>query len=216
MTRSTLPIAVVLTAAFALTACGGSGTGSSDKIPGVPSAAPTTPSTPASAPVSAGVERPRITLPKDDILLFEGKQTGDPKKDAVLGDNEQFLLAQDDALVRAAAGTAALKFYAKGNAFLAAAQYAAEYKDKGLSVTGTVRYYNRRVAFLQDGSAVLAYCGDESKGFDKDRKTGKALAARPDPQDAYVGYTSKLVKDQRGIWQTTQLNSSRGDKQCVR
>ncbi|KAF4405096.1 hypothetical protein [Streptomyces lycii] len=209
-----------LTAAAALTACtalllSGCGSGddpegkSDDKIAGAEDASSSSPS--ASAPDDS--KRPSIKLPKDDVLIFENRKTGDPKKDAVLSDNEQRLRAIDAAIIEGDPESEPVYFYSARDAAVSAAKSIQSYVDDDLSVTGTVRYFDRSVTFRSDGSARLTYCSDETKGFAKERKTGKVLQSAPD-ENSYVFYDTRLDRNEAGVWQTTGVKSQRGAEQC--
>ncbi|MFH8559470.1 hypothetical protein [Streptomyces sp. NPDC017988] len=215
MTRSTrLVAAAALTASAALllSACGGSDDGKgNDKIAGADNGTKKSAS-PSSSATANGIHRPEIKLPKDDKLLFE--ESDDVKEASVLNDNREFIRATDDAIVRGNPKSSALKFYAKGDALKVSVDWVQQFVDAGQSVSGTVRYYNRKVTFLKDGSAGLTYCGDESKAYNKDRKTGKRSDGVSSSNDAYVYYNLHLEKDPKGVWQAEQMMSKRGAQQC--
>ncbi|MFF1698277.1 hypothetical protein ACFVXC_32430 [Streptomyces sp. NPDC058257] len=217
MNRRTMPVATALaaTTALLLTACGSGDDDKpkgNDKIAGADqgdakkSASPST-----SAEDSA--DRPKVTLPKDDVLVFEGGKTGDAKKDAVLTDNAERLRAVDAAIIKGDPEYAPVYFYSSGDAAESAAKSIKSYTDDGLSVTGTVRYFDRTVTFRKDGSARLTYCSDESKGFAKERKTDKTLKTKVD-ETSYVFYDTRLDHNAKGVWQTTGVSSNRGAAQC--
>ena len=67
-----------------------------------------------------------------------------------------------------------------------------------------------------ESAASVVYCADESKGFNKDRKTNK-VDRTPSNVSPYVLYTTRLRKSGQGVWQTTGLTSKRGERQgrCV-
>lgn len=94
---------VSLTSVLLLTGCGGGdgdgGAQAADKA----SSAPTTTGASVSASPSASGSassggRPRITLPSDVTLTFEGGRTGDAVKDAVLADGAEMTRAVDAAI----------------------------------------------------------------------------------------------------------------------
>ncbi|MFZ3472145.1 hypothetical protein ACODT3_15665 [Streptomyces sp. 4.24] len=214
MTRRTLPVAVATTAAAALllSACGGGGTKASDKIAGSESSAP--PSASASASPSQAAGRPTITLPADVKNVFETWATGEPVKDAILGDVTGRINATDAAIVSEDPESAAIPFYYKGEALIGAAKWIVDYKKEGRTITGTTRFFSPKVQVSNDTSAVVSYCSDETKAFDKDRKTGK-VNEDPATSNSYVLYSTKVDKNSQGVWQTTQLVSKRGDKSCA-
>ncbi|MET7762334.1 hypothetical protein ABZS71_09905 [Streptomyces sp. NPDC005393] len=212
-TRTKAGLAALLTAtALALTACGSDSKSGDDKeIDGAKKA--TQSASPGASPPDDGIQRPKITFPGDVQHVFEGRTTGDPKKDAVLADNERNILAEDDAIIRGDAKSPALKFYNQGEALIGAFDWVQKYLDADLTFTGTIRYFDRRVTLVGDNKASLAYCGDESKAYNKNRKTKKVDKAAPSA-DSYVLYNSRLVKNDKGVWQTTKLISKRGDRAC--
>ncbi|MEV7525046.1 hypothetical protein [Streptomyces sp. NPDC091371] len=214
MNRRTLPVAVAATAtALLLTACGGGTEKADDKIAGADesSSSSTSPSPSASTPDTAG--RPKVTLPADVKNEFEGWVTGDAVKDAVLTDVTHRVNATDAAIVSDEAESPAIPFYYQRDALVGAAKWVADYKKDGLSITGTTRFFNPKVEILSDKSAAVSYCSDESKAFNKDRKTGKV--DNSPSNNPYVLYSARLDKNDKGIWQTTKLDSKRGDKTCA-
>ncbi|MEU6079272.1 hypothetical protein [Streptomyces sp. NPDC047108] len=160
-----------------------------------------------------GAKRPRITLPKDDIQIFEGRQTGDPKKDAVLADNEQRLRAIDAAIIKGDPDYEPVYFYSKDDAAVSAGKRIQWLVDKGYSVTGTIRFSKRDVTFRENGSARLTYCSDESKAFAKGRET-KKIKKTPATKNAYIFYDTSLKRNKQGVWQTTTVISDEGAQQC--
>ncbi|MFI1356777.1 hypothetical protein ACH4TV_24830 [Streptomyces sp. NPDC020898] len=63
-------------------------------------------------------------------------------------------------------------------------------------------------------SAGVSFCADESKAYNKDRKTGQ-VDKSPADNDSYVLYNTRLEKSEQGVWQTTSGTSVRGSKTCV-
>ncbi|MFG3100145.1 hypothetical protein ACGFZL_06460 [Streptomyces sp. NPDC048182] len=213
-TRTTTAAALLTTATLFLSACGGSSDGSSDKdvIEGAdtsttPSASPT-PTAPAD-----GIDRPRVKLPAGDIMVFDPETTGDSRTNAVLRDNAEYLRAIDEAIDDQNPKSEALSFYSKDASYLASVEWVGGFVKDGNTVTGTVRYFDRKVAFSKDGSAGLTYCADESKGFTKDIKTGK-VDVTPVSKNSYVFYNERLRKNKAGVWQTTMSSSERGSEVC--
>ncbi|MFJ4782841.1 hypothetical protein [Streptomyces sp. NPDC088794] len=212
--RPTLLAAITLTAAAALSlsACGNDdSSGKNDKIAGAdtskePSASPT-PST------STASDRPKITLPSDLTLDFEDAKTGDAVKDAVLSDNAERMRAVDAAITGTDPKGEAVGYYNTGKALESALSWVAEFKDAGATMTGSARYYDREVTLKGKTSAGLTFCADESKGFSKDKKTGK-VSKTPVTKNSYVFYNTTLDKNPDGVWQTSQIISTRGAAQC--
>lgn len=214
MTRTSLPVgvAVVVSAGLLLSACGGGGSDSSDKIQssGSPSASATASS--ASPSASAGVKRPAIALPAGAKNVFEGRHTGDAKKDAVLYDNEQWVNSMDEAILKRSSDTSHIAFYSRDDALGSSVSFVKGYLDKKDTWVGTTRFFDRKVTFMPGGTASVVYCSDESKAFIK-HSNGK-IDNTPTDADSYVLYNTKLVKNNDGVWQTSVVVSDRGAKEC--
>ncbi|MGW1062947.1 hypothetical protein ACWD4F_00285 [Streptomyces aureus] len=84
----------------------------------------------------------------------------------------------------------------------------------GYSVTGVNRYYNPKINLFDSASAGVVYCEDQSKAFAKDRKSSKVIKTAVTVK-SYVLYTTRLEKNDKGVWQTTRLTSQRGHKSCT-
>ncbi|MCX5420902.1 hypothetical protein [Streptomyces sp. NBC_00078] len=134
-------------------------------------------------------------------------------KDAVLSDSAASVQAVDAAITGTDPKGHGLAFYNTGKALEAALSWVAQWKKAGAILTGEARYYDRSVTLTSKTSATLSYCGDESKGFSKDKKTNK-IAKTPVTKNSYVFYNTRLDKNSDGIWQTSQIVSSRGAAQC--
>jgi hypothetical protein len=215
--RPTLLAALTLTTAAALTvsACGSDDgpSGDNDKIAGADTGGEQTSSPSPPAASSAADGRPEIKLPSDLKLVFEGGETGDPVKDAVLADNAERMRAVDAAIAGTDPDGESLGFYNTGKAMEAAVSWVGQFEKAGATVTGEVRYYERKVTLQGDASAALTFCADESKGFSKDKKTGE-VDRTPVTKNSYVLYNTKLDKNAAGVWQTSQIISTRGAAQC--
>ncbi|MET9405629.1 hypothetical protein ABZX90_07580 [Streptomyces sp. NPDC002935] len=201
------------TAALLLTACGGGDDEpkGNDKIAGADTGGETSASPSASATESAG--RPKIELPSDLTLTFEGSKTGDSIKDAVLADNAERMRAVDAAITGTDLKGEALGYYNTGKALEAALTWVQQFKDAGATLTGEARYYDRTVTLKGKASASLTFCADEGKGYSKDKKTGK-INKTPVTKNSYVFYNTRLDKSSEGVWQTSQIISTRGAAQC--
>ncbi|MET8011459.1 hypothetical protein ABZU86_10380 [Streptomyces sp. NPDC005271] len=206
-------LAALLTAtALALTACGSdSSSGDDKKIDGAKKA--TKSASPTASPSDDGLKRPKITLPSDVHNVFEDRKTGDPKKDAVLADNERRINSVDEAITSGDRNRPGLKFYSKEGALLSASEYVQTFIDNGTTFTGATRYYDRKVTFLKDGAAAVTYCSDETKSYNKNRKT-QEVRKLPGSPDDYTFYNTRLEKNKSGVWQTSNVISQEGAKQC--
>ncbi|MFF3481709.1 hypothetical protein ACFYXC_00305 [Streptomyces sp. NPDC002701] len=215
--RPSLLAAITLTAAAALSlsACGGGDSADSkdnDKIAGADTGPEKSASPTATDAAAAG--RPKIELPSDIIDKYEDWTTGDDVKDAVLADTAARIDATNDAIVRGDTSAPGLPFYYRDKALNGAVEWVQEYRDANLSFTGTTRYYDPKVTLSGATTAAVVYCADESKGFNKNRKTGK-VDRTPSDDSPYVLYNTRLEKSEKGVWQTTVLISKRGDKTCA-
>ncbi|EFL39394.1 MULTISPECIES: hypothetical protein [Streptomyces] len=214
--RPTLLAALALTATAALTlsACGSdddSTAKDNDKIAGADTNKEKSPSPTQSASESGG--RPKITFPSDAKNVFEGGKTGDPTKDAVLSDNALSVNSVDEAIFKGSTDTKALGFYNAEKALSSSITYARRYIDGNDTWTGVTRYFNRKATLSGDDKAYVTYCSDESKSYIKSRKTGK-VDKSPATSDSYVLYNTALTKNAAGVWQTTDIVSKRGAKEC--
>ncbi|MEV5435235.1 hypothetical protein AB0K80_04270 [Streptomyces sp. NPDC052682] len=211
-----MPIAVALAAtAILLSACGGWGDSSrgNDKITGADEG-DTKDTVSPSASASGSAKRPTITLPSDVKNVFENWKTGDATKDALMSDVQERINATDAAITDADPGSAALTFYYRGEALAGAAEWVQGYVDDGKSITGTVRFYKPDLLMVDKNTAALAYCADESRAFDKDRKSN-TVEKTPVTKNSYVAYNTRLQKNELGVWQTTRLLSVRRNGKCT-
>ncbi|MEW2520131.1 hypothetical protein [Actinacidiphila alni] len=203
-------LTLAVTAALTLTACGGSDDSGSDRITDgtvSPSARATTPSATGPAASSAPTASPvDFHLPSDIKVLIDADTTGDAAKDAVLHAQADTLTARQKLYVDLDPGSAVLKAYFSGQARAFYAEQIATRKKEGHTVTGTYRYYDRKVTAVTSDTAVVSYCEDQSKAYSKDVKTGTVLRTTPSPDD-YRLYTATLLKNAGGIW---QLDSFQG------
>ncbi|GGV76799.1 hypothetical protein [Streptomyces massasporeus] len=215
--RRPLPVAAALmaTAALLLTACG-SGDGSSksnDKIAGADASETATSASP-SAGESGPSDRPKITFPEGVENKFEGWKTGDPAENAVLSDVTQTVNAVDDAILRGDTNSATLAYYRQGKALVSAQKWVRAWLDEDLTWTGSTRYFNPKVKVADSDTAAVVYCADESKAYNRNRKSG-TVDESPSDESPYVTYSTQLKKNSKGVWQTTEVLSKRGDKTCA-
>ncbi|MEU4616434.1 hypothetical protein [Streptomyces umbrinus] len=216
--RPTLLAAIALTAAAALSlsACGSDDSSKdkdNDKIAGADTGNDKSASPSASASAAAG--RPKIELPSDLTMTFEGGKSGDAVKDAVLSDSAERMRSVNAAIAGTDAKSEALSYYNTGRALEAAVTWVGKFKDAKLGIMGKVRYYNRTVTLDGSKAAAALFCADESKGYAKDLKTGKAKVTTPSNED-FILYNTRLEKSSDGVWQTTRIVSTAGAKQCLK
>ncbi|MFF1274469.1 hypothetical protein ACFVZC_13810 [Streptomyces marokkonensis] len=212
--RPTLLAALALTATAALTlsACGSDDAPAKagDEIAGADTDGKKTP--PATTP-PASADRPKITFPADAKNVFEGGKTGDPAKDAVLADSALSVNAVDEAILKGTTDTQALGFYNAEKALSSSIAYAQRYIDGNDTWAGVTRYFNRKATLSGEKKAYVTYCSDETKSHIKNRKTGKVDKSAAS-SDSYVLYNTALTKNAEGVWQTTDIVSKRGAKEC--
>ncbi|MGW4908158.1 hypothetical protein [Streptomyces sp. NPDC004270] len=204
-----------VTAALLLAGCGGGDGDKSDsngKIAGADTGASASASPSASASASSD-GRPKITLPSDVKLTFEGGQTGDAVKDAVLADNAEMMRAVDAAIAGTDPKGEGVGYYTTGKALEASLSWVGQWKKANVTITGDIRYYDREVTLKSKAAAILTFCGDESKGFSKNKKTNK-INKTPVTKNSYVTYNTRLDKNSDGVWQTSQIISTRGAARC--
>ncbi|MFJ2906135.1 hypothetical protein [Streptomyces sp. NPDC087212] len=216
MKRRTLPAAAALaaTAALLLTACGSEDDSSktNDKTAGSDSGDTKASASPSSS--SNDVDRPDLTLPSDVAETFEGWKTGDATKDAVLADAGRAQTAVTYSVTKGDPEASALSFYQSGTALAGSRDWVKTIVDSGSTFSGAVRYYAAKVSVFDKKSAGVSYCADESKAFNKNRKTQK-VDKTPATADSYVLYSTRLELSDSGVWQTTRLESQRGNKECT-
>jgi hypothetical protein len=215
--RRHVPIAVVIaaTASLLLTACGG-GSGDSkdnDKIAGADTG-DTKASASPTVTAADSAQRPKVTLPSDVTDVFEGWETGDAVKDAVLADTSRRIDALAFSITQGNADEPVLAYYYKSDALVGASQWVKEFVDAKKSMTGETRYFKPNVDVYAEGKATLTYCSFEGKAFVKDRKTGES-AKTPVTDKSYLLYSTRLEKSDKGIWQTAVLNSERANTTCT-
>jgi len=214
--RRSLPIAVAFaaTSALLLTGCGGDDGGSKagDEIAGADTDKST--ASPSSGAPEVSAERPDMTLPEDVEERFEGWKTGDATKDAVLADAGRAQTAVTYAVTKGDPKSPALSFYQSGTALAGSQDWVKGIVDAGLTYSGSVRYFAPEISVFDKESAGVSYCADESKAYNKDRKTNK-VDKTPATDDSFVLYSTRLEKNDEGVWQTTKLESERGNKKCV-
>ncbi|GHA62232.1 MULTISPECIES: hypothetical protein [Streptomyces] len=214
--RPTLLAALTLTAAAALTlsACGSDDDGAakdSDKIAGADTGSETSAAPSPSETDTAG--RPKITFPSDAKNVFEYEKTGNATKDAALADSTLSVNSVDEAIFEGSTDTKALGFYNAESALSDSITYVSGYINKNHTWVGETRYFDYKVSLSGELEAYVTYCSDESKSFIKDKKTGK-VKDTPTTADSYVLYHAKLAKNAEGVWQTTDIASTRGSKEC--
>ncbi|CAM5598931.1 hypothetical protein SALBM217S_07703 [Streptomyces griseoloalbus] len=114
-----------------------------------------------------------MTLPQDVEERFEGWKTGDATKDAVLADAGSAQTAVTYAVTKGDPESPALRFYQSGSALAGSQDWVKGIVDAGLTYSGSVRYFAPEIRVFDKQSASVSYCADESKAYNKNRKTNK-------------------------------------------
>lgn len=214
MIRRRLPITVALAASAALlmTACGSGDDKNSDKIAGADEQSDT--ASPSPSPTrGASSKLPDFKLPADIKVDIEPNTTSDKAKNQILREQAEGLLARQRIFVDLDPESGYLTRYYDGEA---RAFYIAEIKRAkadGRTITGTYRYYDRKVTQNIDDRAIVTYCEDQSKAFAKDIKTGKIKRTEPSPED-YTLITAVLRKTEHGTWLVQSFNSKNSATEC--
>lgn len=203
--------ATAAVAALLLTGCGSDDDGgdpppSDGKIEGAQ-----TDDQPSDEPSDEQAAAPQFDLPDDVKVEITDDETGDAKKDAILRDHAYALMAQQEAFA-AGESTENFKRYWGG---VAANKYEAsfkEYREDGATITGLDRFYFREVTSLEGTRAVVAYCEDQTKAFDKDVETGKVERTEPS-LDSYIDVRSTMEKGTDG-WKIVDITGQRGSQEC--
>ncbi|WP_149564044.1 hypothetical protein [Streptomyces cacaoi] len=211
--RGTAAVCAV-TGALLLGACGSDDSGDkSGEIKGADKGS-TSPTASASGSPGDDIERPEIKLGKDAENVFEKTETGDPTKDRVLADNQEWINAADQIITRHT-GVKALEFYGKGSSLENANAYVRSWVENDRSWTGKVRYYDQSVDLEGKNKAVVTFCIDQSGGTTKDLKTGKTI-----PNDGgkkNFGYnTAHFERDKNGVWQSVSEHTESEAERCMK
>jgi hypothetical protein len=186
MRATSAALAALLTAATAagVTACGGSG-GGSDTIDGGSSPTPTAASVSATTPEAAKGAPPRIdpalALPADLKVVFDWSTPAGHTQAAALTDAADFIQAITHAVVKQDRNDVLLRAYAAHDALAYAQNYVQQNVQRGLTLTGTDRYYRPAVKVGTGGETVeITLCNDQGRLFSKETATGKVHTSPPD------------------------------------
>ncbi|WP_328562061.1 hypothetical protein [Streptomyces coelicoflavus] len=217
MKRRPLPLAAAMTACVALllTACsdGSNDSNAKDTIAGADTGDAETSASPSTSPAETA-QRPEVSLPSDLRTVFDDWKTGDATKDALLADVQGAQTATDYAVTQGSTKEPAISFYYRDDALITTTQWVQSFIDKGLTITGEIRYYDPQVTLSSDTAGSVRYCSDESKAFSKVRKTSE-INRTAVTDDSFVLYNVKVEKNKQGVWQTTNGISARGNKACT-
>jgi hypothetical protein len=212
------PVVAVLAAGLLVTSCSGDGGSADGGIPGAGTEEKTPeagndepePTDEEPDPADDDIERPDIALPDEVINVFEEVETDDPVELAVLADQERYLNAVDEAVTSGGTDRPGHGFYADGDALISDLEYITGMHEDNLSFAGTTRYYNREVTVREEGVATTVYCMDLSGTHLFDVDSGERTA---DSGENFL-YSSRLVKNELGVWQTVFYTSEKGAEEC--
>ncbi|WP_130798078.1 hypothetical protein [Streptomyces otsuchiensis] len=214
-----VPVVAVATVGLLLTGCSSGDAEPDDDIAGVDTSEPADADEdePADDDEQSGddepddgIDRPEIELPEDLENVFEPVDTTVPDERAVLADQERFVNAVDEAITSGELDRPALQFYADGEAYLTAVDYVTSFHADGYTISGGVRYYDRSVTLREDGVATTSYCIDYRDSFMVDTSSDEKHAL-----DDRQGYgTSRLERNDDGVWQTVSESVSVADGEC--
>jgi len=196
--------------AMAVAGCGSSGNKGGD-ITGVQTGSPTaaaSPSPSASAPAGA----PPIALPSDLTVEIQFKPSGDASKDAVSEALGYALKAYNEGMAKGDPQTPAVKYayYSTGGAYMA--NIINQLVGRNQTITGTSRYYAPAVTVNDATHAVVNFCEDQTKGFAKDKATGKVLTTTPSLTDYWAWNMGLEQVD--GVWRVAHAEGTKGSQQC--
>ncbi|MFJ5614121.1 hypothetical protein ACIQCJ_32680 [Streptomyces sp. NPDC093221] len=215
MTRSSLPIAVALAASagLLLTACGGGGSDSSDKIQ--PSGTVTTaaPTATTASPTQAA-NAPTFDLPSDAKAEFTGFDASDGAKKDVLRDVKNAILTIQEAEALGKGNTPNIKRYFMPIQAATLSDMAIAYRKSGYTITGTVKDYRPTVKFDASDRAQVTYCEDQSHAYDKLISTGEVQRSTPSVKD-YSLWRMGLVKNEAGDWRVADYSQQKGVSKCA-
>ncbi|MGW7275479.1 hypothetical protein ACWGH5_33770 [Streptomyces sp. NPDC054864] len=208
-----LPVSAAVTAAAALLLAGcGSGSDPDDKIEGAgreESASTSSPTASATPPAKVS----DFGLPDDIKVEIEPNQTGDKAKDQILKEQAEGLMARQRLYVDLDPNSRYLTRYYADEAREFYVGEIKKSKSEGRTITGTYRYYDRKVEQNTDDRAIVTYCEDRSKAFAKDIKSGKALKVKPSPED-FIRNTATLRKTEHNTWLVQSFRGETAAKEC--
>ncbi|GAB3123683.1 lipoprotein [Streptomyces calidiresistens] len=217
-------VAGVAGAALLMTGCSSSDAGEeNDPIAGTETA-PAEPTEEADDEANGGdeagsepedsIERPEIDLGDDFENVYEGEETGDPVKDAILRDSRGFVDAVDEGIIHHETDRPAVRFYIKGDALDQTVQLISTIIDRGNSSIGTTRYFNREVTVFEDGSsAAVLFCRDFSGVATIDFET-REVTKQADADAKPALYASRVELNELGVWQTSEYSVTSEAPEC--
>lgn len=169
---------------------------------------------PGDEPDGEGIDRPEIDLGHAYENVYEDEYTGDPVKDAILRDSEGFQDAVAEAILSFETDRPALRFYLADDALAQSMRLMQRVIDGGKSSTGTARYYNREVSVFDEKSGAVVFCRDFTQVATTDFESGEVVE-EPDAEALPSIYTTRVEKNEVGVWQTVSYTLEREAGECV-
>ncbi|MEV7195322.1 hypothetical protein AB0N81_26480 [Streptomyces sp. NPDC093510] len=213
MNRRTLPVTAALaaTAALFLTGCS-SDSEPDDKIKGADQGKSSHSSSSKPSP-SASAEVADFGLPDDIKVEIESNKTGDKAKDQILKEQAEGLMARQRLFVDLDPNSRYLTRYYADEARDFYVSEIKKAKSEGRTITGTYRYYDRKIEKSTDDLAIVSYCEDRSKAYAKDIKSGKTRKTEPTPED-FIRNTATLRKTQHDTWLVQSFRGKTSAQEC--
>jgi hypothetical protein len=197
---------------------GGSSSASSSASASSPGAA--TPSGAASSsPTSTTPSIATAVLPADLKIVVDAQTPSDPTQQAIWSGWLAFYQAWYQAIGRSNADDPLYKLWtgqATNGAPSAQTQtrnYIKYFQDSGLTVTGTLRLYQRTIVGSDAQGTHLSWCEDQTNGYTKDVKSGAVNKTQPSRKD-FDFYESYEHQGTDGRWITIWIRSIQGDDRC--
>ncbi|MEV6313648.1 hypothetical protein [Streptomyces sp. NPDC051776] len=204
--------AVATAGILLLTACGSDDGGGGSKAGDENAGAGKKDEQRSTSPSPAKKAAPKFNLPPDVKVVIDDDKTGDKAKDEVLKDHGYALMAMEESFAKAKATNNFNRYWAEE----AHAEYAANFKlyeRDGATITGTDRFYGREVKSVEGGKALVTFCEDQRRTFDKIVKTGKVEKTKPSLK-SFFELRAQLKKSGTGAWTVIDEQRLEGSKSC--
>ncbi|WP_409236982.1 hypothetical protein [Streptomyces sp. PA5.6] len=213
MNRRTMPATAALAAAVALVLTGcSSDSEPDDRIKGAGQGEDAS-SPSAKATPTAPAKVADFGLPDDIDVEIESNTTGDKAKDQILKEQAESLMARQRLYVDLDTNSRYLTRYYGGEAREFYVADVKKAKSEGRTITGTYRYYDRKVTKNTDDLAIVTYCEDRSKAYAKDVTSGKTRKTKPSPED-FIFNTATLRKTEHDTWLVQSFRGEGGAAAC--
>ncbi|NUP74332.1 MAG: hypothetical protein HOQ07_06755 [Sinomonas sp.] len=230
--RKVIPgLAGVCCAAMLLTGCGGGSGQKAATLPSLSTSTSTTAAATSSAPATSATTSssaatsspssnvPAAVLPADFKIVVDAPTPTDPTQQAIWSGWLSFYQAEyqavggsnaDDPLYKQWTGEA-------GNGAPSAQettrQFILQFQSSGLTVSGTMRLYQRAILGTSAQGTHLSWCEDQTFAYAKDVKTGVVQKTQPSRKD-FDYYESYERQGADGRWITIWIHGVKGDNRC--